>query len=469
MSAPAPKSVALVGRPNVGKSRLFNRILGRRVSIVHDRPGVTRDIVAEPLSEGVALMDTGGMFASASGGEKVIARATNLQAKFAIDTADTVVFVVDSQDGLTPLDEEIAALLRSAGKDVILAVNKVDVPSHAARSSEFFSLGFADVAEVSAEHGYGMEALMEMLEARFGKIEPAPDGGEGRIKISVAGRPNVGKSSIANRMLGEERMIVSQVAGTTRDSVKLDIDAVSKKGAEMKFRLFDTAGLKLNRKTNSSLDYLSSVRTRRAIGGSDVVFLVLDAMEGVADLDKRLAGEIVEAGAAAIIVVNKWDYAAETFKSAPLRGYENLAAFKKGFEEAVRRALPDIADAPVHFVSAKENSGIENLLESAYSMSKKMLSAPSTNALNSCVSKLLSANPPKYVANKRFKVYYCVKTASRPYTIRMFCNDASVLADSYRRYLVKGLREKLRLGGVSIKLELVGKPKRYAGAGKGAR
>ena len=211
------------------------------------------------------------------------------------------------------------------------------------------------------------------------------------------------------------------------------------------------------------------MRTRRAIGGSDVVFLVLDAMEGVADLDKRLAGEIVEAGAAAIIVVNKWDYAAETFKSAPLRGYENLAAFKKGFEEAVRRALPDIADAPVHFVSAKENSGIENLLESAYSMSKKMLSAPSTNALNSCVSKLLSANPPKYVANKRFKVYYCVKTASRPYTIRMFCNDASVLADSYRRYLVKGLREKLRLGGVSIKLELVGKPKRYAGAGKGAR
>ena len=153
MSAPAPKSVALVGRPNVGKSRLFNRILGRRVSIVHDRPGVTRDIVAEPLSEGVALMDTGGMFASASGGEKVIARATNLQAKFAIDTADTVVFVVDSQEGLTPLDEEIAALLRSAGKDVILAVNKVDVPSHAARSSEFFSLGFADVAEVSAEHG----------------------------------------------------------------------------------------------------------------------------------------------------------------------------------------------------------------------------------------------------------------------------------------------------------------------------
>ena len=179
---------------------------------------------------------------------------------------------------------------------------------------------------------------MEMLEARFGKIEPAPDGGEGRIKISVAGRPNVGKSSIANRMLGEERMIVSQVAGTTRDSVKLDIDAVSKKGVEMKFRLFDTAGLKLNRKTNSSLDYLSSVRTRKAIGGSDVVFLVLDAMEGVADLDKRLAGEIVEAGAAAIIVVNKWDYAAETFKSAPLRGYENLAAFKKGFEEAVRRA-----------------------------------------------------------------------------------------------------------------------------------
>lgn len=463
MQTPTPKSVALVGRPNVGKSRLFNRLLGRRVSIVHDKPGVTRDVVAEKLSDSIVLMDTGGMGAVASGGEKVIAQATNSQARFAIDTADTIIFVVDSQEGLAPLDEEIAGLLRSSGKDVILAVNKVDLPSHSARSSEFFRLGFKDVAEVSAEHGYGLESLSQMLESRYGKIEaPSGDDAADRVKISVAGRPNVGKSSIANRLLGEDRLIVSKVAGTTRDSVKFDIDAVSKKGVEMKFRLFDTAGLKLNRKTNSSLDYLSSVRTRKALAASDVVFLVLDAMEGVSDLDKRLVGEIVGFGASVIIVVNKWDYAVETFKQTTLRGYDNLPDFKKGFEEAVRRALPDVADAPVHFVSAKENTGIEHLLESAFKLKNKMLSSVTTNKLNSCVSKLLEANPPKYVANKRFKTYYCVKVASRPYTIRMFCNDAGALTDSYRRYLVKGLREKLDLGGVSIKLELVGKLKRTA-------
>ena len=449
MASQTPKSVALVGRPNVGKSRLFNRILGRRVSIVHDKPGVTRDIVVEKLTDSVALMDTGGLGAVASGGENIIAQATNRQAKFAI--------------GLTPLDQEIAALLRSSGKDVILAVNKVDIPSHADRNSEFFALGFKNVAEVSAEHGYGIETLMEMLESRYGKIESAPaDDAADRVKIAIAGRPNVGKSSIANRLIGEERLIVSRVAGTTRDSVKFDIDAVSKKGFEMKFRLFDTAGLKLNRKTNSSLDYLSSVRTRKAIAASDVVLLVIDAMEGVADLDKRLVGEIVELGASIVIVVNKWDYAVETFKGGTLRGYEGISDFRKGFEQAVRRSLPDAADAPVHFVSAKENTGIEHLLESAYSLKRKMLSSVTTNKLNSCVSKLLENNPPKYVSNKRFKAYYCVKVASRPYTVRMFCNDAGSLTNSYRRYLVKGLREKLNLGGVSIKLELVGKPKRSA-------
>lgn len=463
MQTPTPKSIALVGRPNVGKSRLFNRILGRRVSIVHDKPGVTRDVVVERLTGNLSLMDTGGMGAVAAGGEKVIAQATNMQARFAIDTADTIIFVLDSQDGLTPLDEEIASVLRSSGKDVILAVNKVDLPAHAARNIEFFKLGFKDVAEVSAEHGYGLESLMSMLETRYGKIETLPeDETADRVKICVAGRPNVGKSSIANRLVGEERLIVSRIAGTTRDSVKLDIDAISKKGIEMKFRLFDTAGLKLNRKTNTSLDYLSSVRTRKAIAASDVVFLVLDAMEGVSDLDKRLVGEIMSAGASVIVVVNKWDFAAETFKETTLRGFDNLPAFRKGFEEAIRKALPDVADAPVHFVSAKENQGISNLLESAYKLKQKMLSSVTTNKLNGCVSKLLEANPPTYVSNKRFKSYYCVKVASRPYTLRMFCNDAGALTDPYRRYLLKGLREKLDLGGVSIKLELVGKPKRTA-------
>ena len=459
----APKSVALVGRPNVGKSRLFNRILGRRVSIVHDKPGVTRDIVVEPLSANLSLMDTGGMGATASGDEKIIASATNTQARFAVDTADTIIFVVDSKDGLTALDEDIAQLLRSSGKDVILVVNKVDVPDHSDRNADFYRLGFKDVAEVSAEHGIGIDAITAMLETRYGKIEPlAEDADSMRVKICVAGRPNVGKSSIANRLLGEERLIVSKVAGTTRDSVKMNIDAVSRKGEEMQFTLFDTAGLKTNRKTNTSLDYLSSVRTRKAISASDVVFLVIDAMEGVSDLDKRLVGEIVESGASVVIVVNKWDYAEETFKANGLRGYENIADFRKNFEDAVRYSLPSVADAPMYFVSAIENKGIDRLLEAAHKLKAKMLSNVTTNKLNAFVSASIDANPPKYSSGKRFKAYYCVKVASRPYTIRIFCNSVGTLSDTYRRYLVKDLKSRLSLGGVSLKLELVGKPRRTA-------
>ncbi len=451
------KSIALVGRPNVGKSRLFNRLLGRRVSIVHDQPGVTRDIVVEPLAGGSLLMDTGGMGATADVTEKVIADATNEQANFAIVAADIIVFVVDSQVGLTSLDEEIARLLRTSGKRVIVAVNKIDVPMHESRSVEFHRLGFKDIVEISAEHGYGIDSLVSILEAECGTIGAVEDDSEGRVKICVAGRPNVGKSSILNRVLGENRLIVSDVAGTTRDSVKCDIDATLKNGEVMKFRLFDTAGLRANRKTNTSLDYLSSLRTRRAIGVSDVVLLVIDAMEGVSELDKRLASEILEAGASVILVVNKWDYATETFAKEPLRGYKDIREFGSKFDEAVRAALPAIGGSPMYFVSARDNKGIDKLLEAAWRLRGKAYASVATSKLNSTLKKLLEANPPKYISGKRFKVYYCVKVSSRPYTIRMYCNRAEILTESYRRYLVNGFRESLNLGGVSIKLETVGK------------
>jgi len=452
------KSVALVGRPNVGKSRLFNRLLGRRVSIVHDKPGVTRDIVVEKLSDSVLLMDTGGMGATADVAEKVIADATNEQAKFAIVAADIIVFVVDSQAGLMPLDEEIAALLRSSGKRVIVAVNKVDLPMHEERAVEFHKLGFKDVVEVSAEHGYGMDNMVGVLSRECGDISSPPrDDAEGRIKISVAGRPNVGKSSILNRLLGENRLIVSDIAGTTRDCVKTDIDIPAKNGEIMKFRLIDTAGLRAKRKTNTSLDYLSSVRTRDAIATSDVVFLVVDAMEGVTELDKRLAGEIVEEGASIIVVVNKWDYATSTFEKQPLRGYTGIGQFKEHFDAAVRSSLNFIGDSRICFASALENKGLDGLFSAAWHMYAKMNSSVTTSKLNNTVQSIIEANPPKYVSGKRFKVYYSVKTSSRPYTVRLFCNRADALTHAYRRYLVNALREALKLGGVSIKLETVGK------------
>lgn len=451
------KSLVVVGRPNVGKSRLFNRLLSRRVSIVHDRPGVTRDIVVEKLSDKVLLMDTGGMFATPDMTEQVIIDATNQQAAFAVTAADEILFVVDSQEGLTALDLEIAKILRESGKRVILAVNKVDLPKHEARSVEFFKLGFKDVVEVSAEHGYGMEKLVEIIERDFGKINPPKDDDDGRIKICVAGRPNVGKSSIANRLLGDDKLIVSEVAGTTRDAVKFDIDAEDKKGELMRFRLYDTAGLKTKSKTNTSLDYLSSLRTRRAIENCDVVFLVIDAMGGVTELDKRLAGEVAEAGASIIIVVNKWDFATKTFAKEPLRGYKDIREFGKAFDESVRKIFNFIGDSKIYFTSATENKGIEKLLEAAYKMYVKMNASVSTGKLNSVIHSLVENNPPKYVAGKRFKVYYSVKVGARPFTVRMYCNNADVLSDSYKKYLINGLRQELQLGGVAIKLEPVGK------------
>ncbi|MBO5255753.1 MAG: ribosome biogenesis GTPase Der [Opitutales bacterium] len=451
------KSISLVGRPNVGKSRLFNRLVGRRVSIVHDKPGVTRDIVVEKLSSNLILMDTGGMGATAEMTEKVIADATNEQANFAITTADTIIFVVDLQAGLTGLDMEIATLLRSSGKDVV-AINKVDLPQHSELASDFYSLGFKNIFEISAEHGTGVDALVSLIEQKYGAIDTeAKNDGEDRIKICVAGRPNVGKSSILNRLLGEKRLIVSDVAGTTRNSVKCDIDVPTKNDETMQFRMYDTAGLRVKRKTNTSLDYLSSLRTRKVISACDVVFLVIDAMEGVSELDKRLAGEIAEAGASIIVVVNKWDYAVEMFSRSTLGNYKNIQEFGKDFENAVRAELPLIGDSRIYFVSAKSNTGVDKLPEAAFRIYNKMNSSVSTGKLNSVIQKLVEQNPPRYISGKRFKVYYSVKVSSRPYTVRMYCNSVQSLTHVYRRYLINGLRDALNLGGVAINLELVGK------------
>ncbi|MBR6388757.1 MAG: ribosome biogenesis GTPase Der [Opitutales bacterium] len=460
---PLNKSIALVGRPNVGKSRLFNRMLGRRVSIVHDMPGVTRDIVAEKLPCGAVLMDTGGIGATAEMTHKVIADATDEQAEFAISAADLIILVVDSQSGLVPLDEKIAEKIRKSGRDAILAVNKADIPEHDSRIADFCRLGFAKVCPVSAEHGRGMGELWEAVQFYLGdmKAEPAPEASaeDYRVKICVAGRPNVGKSSIGNRLLGSKRLIVSDVAGTTRDPVKCDIDFANDRGDVLKFEFFDTAGVRAKRKVNTSLDFFSTMRTKEAISKCDVVMLVIDAMEGVAESDQKLAGEILAGGAAVMFVVNKWDYAVEAFKKDGVRGYDSISKFREKFEEAVREKLFFLAGSPIHFVSAKENKGMEGLLIGAAKLYRKSQKPLPTSKINSLLADLVKENPPKYVNGRRFKIYYAVQTSSRPITLRLYCNNADILTDAYKRFLENSIRESFKLGGLSMKLELVGKTK----------
>lgn len=461
---PRDLSIALVGRPNVGKSRLFNRLLGRRVSIVHDMPGVTRDIVAEKMKCGAMLMDTGGIGASMEMTQKVIADATNEQAEFAISVASLIIFVVDSQDGLMPLDEKIADKIRKSGAKAILAVNKADVPEHDEGISDFYKLGFTHVCPISAEHGRGMYDLWHAIEYELGALPDLPElaAEKKRIKICVAGRPNVGKSSIGNKLLGSKRLIVSEVAGTTRDPVKCEIDFKNDRGDLLEFEFFDTAGVRAKRKVNTSLDYFSTLRTKGAISQCDVVLLVIDAREGVSESDQKLAGEILESGAAIMLVVNKWDLAAKGFKEDKIAGYDNINQFKSAFEEAVRERLFFLHDSPIYFVSALEDKGLEGLLIGAAKLYRKMNQDLPTPKINQLVKKLLEENPPKYVDGRRFKIYYALHTAKRPVTLRFYCNKADALSDAYKRFLEKSIREELQLGGLSLKLELVGKTSKTA-------
>lgn len=348
-------SVAIVGRPNVGKSRLFNRLVGRRISIVHDRPGVTRDVVVADSPEGYVLMDTGGIGMQPEMTSVEIQNATEQQADFAIRAATLLLFVVDGREGLIPLDETLAIKFRKMGKEPILVLNKMDDPERGYSSSEFAKLGFNTVVGVSAEHGHGVGELIEEIAGKLPPVSPLPSSDQStRTKIAFIGRPNVGKSSLCNRLLDMERLIVSDVPGTTRETVELDLDYQAEgQGKPWCFRLFDTAGLKRKNRVDTSLDYFSAVRTKHAIEAVDVVFLVLDAREGVTKQDKILAGHVLDEGKSLSILVNKWDLALESFRKDPLPGYEDEKDFRKSYIKSVRKELFFIPDSPISFVSAQ--------------------------------------------------------------------------------------------------------------------
>lgn len=453
----ARKSVALVGRPNVGKSRLFNALTGRRLSIVHDRPGVTRDVVSFDLDSGHTLMDTGGIGLKPEMTPALIQSATEQQVDFAIKAADMVLLVTDGLDGLTPLDEMVAGHLRSSGKPAWVVVNKIDGPEHDFKIHEFERLGLRGVRFSSAEHRRGIQELRDFIAATLGEVPPAESLGEGRIRISFVGRPNVGKSSLCNALLQEERMIVSEIAGTTRDAVSQDLDYESKSGERLEFSLIDTAGLRRKTKVTDPIEYFSSVRVEETIARSDVVFLVLDAMEGVTKQDKLIAGQILNKGKGMVVLVNKWDLAVETFGEYNLPGYRDLEDFQRKFEKSVRKEIFFLPHSPILFVSALSNLRVDDILNEAASIYNKLFTEISTGRLNQVLRRYMEQNPPRLIKKFRFKVYYSVQTSTRPLKFKMFCNQAGRLDDSYRRYLQSKLLQEFQLQGCPLLFDLEGK------------
>lgn len=459
-------TVAIVGRPNVGKSRLFNRLVGQRVSIVHDMPGVTRDIVSRDLPEGYTLLDTGGMglLPGTSDTPEKIVTAVEAQIELSIMAANYILFVVDGREGLTPLDIDMGNILRTSGKKVLLVVNKVDSGEDSIDASSFYKLGLGEPSFVSAEHGRGIGELKEAIilerDETVGPPEPV-DPGKKVIRIGFVGRPNVGKSSLSNCLVRSERFIVSDVPGTTRDSVETTFTWRSNRGEDWHFALTDTAGIRKNTKLNSSVEYFSRVRSLDAIHSLDVVLMVIDAKEGPTALDKSIAGEATAANKPVVVVVNKWDLALEAFENDEISGFEEEKDFREAFEKGLRREIFFVPGAPIRFVSAIQNIDIEKMLFDVRQLDKRHNQTLSTGRLNSVLQKMAIRMPAPKVEGRRFRFYYAVHTGNRPYRVKLFCNQSYRLADSYKRYLQAGIVKEFELEGCPIVFDMVNKKNPY--------
>jgi GTP-binding protein len=455
------RSVALVGRPNVGKSRLFNRLAKKRISIVHDMPGVTRDVVMEEIDDNYILMDTGGIGMTPEMTPQLIQDATEDQVNFALQAANLVLFVVDAKDGFVSLDSMVADKLRKLGKNCILVANKMDSPKGDANLQDFHQLGFSNMVAISAEHGTGIDELEDKILKILGPV-PEKIAESGRIKITFTGRPNVGKSSLCNALLNDKRLIVSEIPGTTRETVKIDIDLPNHNGDDHKFTLYDTAGLRRKKKVNDTLEYFSTLRTQDTLQSSDIVFMVIDAREGISKQEKIVAGEILDMGKTLIIVVNKWDLALDLFKAGEMDAYKSEEEFKQFYIDSLNKEMFFLPRSPILFVSAKSGFQLPSLLKEAIRINEKLDTPIPTGRLNKLISSLTERRAPAKIHGKRFKVYYSLQTGSRPYRIRMFCNREHTLDDSYRRYLQNSIIDAFNLEGCPVKFHLSGKEARYS-------
>ncbi|WP_026676938.1 ribosome biogenesis GTPase Der [Fictibacillus gelatini] len=425
--------MAIVGRPNVGKSTIFNRIVGDRVSIVEDMPGVTRDRIyssAEWLNHEFNVIDTGGIEI----GDEPLLVQMRQQAEISIDEADVIVFIVDGREGITAADEEVAKLLFRSNKPVVLGVNKIDNPERQELIYEFYSLGIGEPIAISGAHGLGLGDLLDAVVRHF-PDRKTDEEDDDTIRFSLIGRPNVGKSSLVNSILGKERVIVSNIAGTTRDAIDTEF---IKDG--QKFVIIDTAGMRKKGKVYESTEKYSVLRALRAIERSDVVCVVLNAEEGIIEQDKKVAGYAHEAGKGVIIIVNKWDAIEKDDKTM------------KEFEQKVRDHFLYLNYAPIIFVSAKTKQRLHTLYPLIAQVAENHSLRIQTNVLNDVVMDAVAMNPTPTDNGKRLKINYVTQVAIKPPTIALFVNDPELLHFSYRRFLENKIRETFGFIGTPIRI-----------------
>ncbi|MED7634323.1 UNVERIFIED_CONTAM: ribosome biogenesis GTPase Der [Limosilactobacillus fermentum] len=426
--------VAIVGRPNVGKSTLFNRIAGERIAIVEDTPGVTRDRLyahGEWLGKNFSMIDTGGIEMS----DQPLLTQIRQQAEIAIEEADVIIMVVNVENGVTDADEQVAQILYRSNKPVVLAVNKVDNPERRLDVYDFYQLGLGEPYPVSSVHGVGLGDMLDAVIENFAEKDAEEE--DDRIRFSFIGRPNVGKSSLVNAILGENRVIVSDMAGTTRDAINTQFTA--KDGRE--FTMVDTAGIKKKGKLYENTERYALMRSMRAIDDSDVVLVVLNAEEGIRELDKHIAGYAHEAGRAVIIVVNKWD-------TIPDRDQRTMT----DFTNLIHHEFQYLSYAPIVFVSAKTKQRLSRLLEmieEAYDHQHRRIQSA---VLNDVLMDALAANPTPSSNGRRLRVYYATQVAVAPPTFVIFVNDPDLMHFSYARYLENRIRAAFDFTGTPIRL-----------------
>lgn len=427
--------VAVVGRPNVGKSTLFNKLAGKRISIVEDTPGVTRDRIfaeVEWLNTYFTLIDTGGI--ERENGDIILTKMRN-QAMLAMDMAHVILFVVDGKAGLTAADKEVAELLRKTNKPVILVVNKIDSQKQFDDTYDFYELGLGTPVGISSANSMGLGDLLDEVIENFPKgLNTEYD--EDMIRVAITGKPNAGKSSILNKILGEERVIVSPIAGTTRDAV----DTYFEKD-DQKYLLIDTAGLRRKSKVYETVEKYSVIRSMAAVDRADVVLIVIDAVEGITEQDTKVAGIAHDEGKACVFVVNKWDILEKDHKTL------------SNYSKVIKEKFPFMMYAPSIFISAKTNQRMDQVLETVKVVANEHAKRVSTSALNDVIGEAVLLNQPPSDKGKRLKIYYGSQTSVKPPKFTLFINDKDLTHFSYQRYIENKIRENFGFEGTPIHFE----------------